>query len=70
MKFIMSEDAHKGVPKADAAVLNAKFIPHSMQAHIQSKFSGTGSKVYLVSGGVTAVKDKIEEVLLVLQKGA
>jgi hypothetical protein len=50
----------QSVPKADAAVINAKFIPHKTQEFIQSQFKG---KVYLTSGGISSVVDTIEKIL-------
>lgn len=70
MRFLGSNDRSKGVPQAEAAVINAKFIPHDMQALVQRKFASTGGKVYLVHGGISSVVDKIEKLLPELVNGS
>ena len=61
--LFMDRDDEKGrVPLASAVVVNAKFIRHALQSRIQSEMHGR-AKVYLVKGGLTTVKEKIEIVL-------
>lgn len=61
--IFMDRDDEKGkVPLASAAVINAKFIKHALQSRIQSEMHGR-AKVYLVKGGLTSVKERIETVL-------
>lgn len=61
--IFMDRDDEKGkVPGAAAAVVNAKFIKHTLQARIQSELHGR-AKVYLLKGGLSAVKERVEEVL-------
>jgi len=60
LRFLSSDELTKGVPQADCAVVNTKFVSHKMQSFVQSKLK----TVYLIHGGVTTVIDRIEQVLL------
>lgn len=64
MRFLGSNERSKGVPQADAAVINTKFIPHNLQSLVQRKLAATGGKVYLVSGGLSSVIERVEQLLV------
>ena len=62
VRALDKDDPCRGIPVVDAAVLNTKFISHSMQQDIQRAYNGHG-KVFFVNGGLSAVIERIEKLL-------
>lgn len=59
LRRLSTDDLSKGVPQADYAVLNTKFLSHKMQSLVQSRVG----KTYLVHGGLSTVIERIEQLL-------
>lgn len=60
--FLDKDNESAAIPNADAAVVNAKFISHTLQARVQREYHGRG-KVFLVKGGLSSVKERVETAL-------